>query len=151
VFNVLDIGYPANAETNPATPRNDVAIGLITGCKVRHTCQAAREDSTGQPGLAGPAGHCGRYPGIPPPPRGLPPPLRPYLQHFSAGMPGGGTPGGSGWKAGAGWSDSNGAALRSPAPLVSADMPTPAAVAAAEGQGLTFTCVCLPRHHHAGY
>jgi hypothetical protein len=28
VFNVLVSGYPANAETNPATPRNHVAIGL---------------------------------------------------------------------------------------------------------------------------
>jgi hypothetical protein len=29
--NVLVNGYPANAETNRATQRNDVAIGLTTG------------------------------------------------------------------------------------------------------------------------
>jgi hypothetical protein len=29
--NVLVNGYPANAETNPAAQRNDVAIGLTTG------------------------------------------------------------------------------------------------------------------------
>jgi hypothetical protein len=95
--------------------------------------RAARENSIGQLGADGGAagtGHCGRYPGIPPPPRGLPPPLRPYLQHFSAGMPGGG-PTGSVWKAGAAGGGSNGAAVTSPTPLVSADIPTPAAIAAA--------------------
>jgi hypothetical protein len=45
--NPLLIGYPANAETNPAMPGDDVAIGLIIRGKARLSCQAAREDSTG--------------------------------------------------------------------------------------------------------
>ena len=66
------------------------------------------------------------------------PPLRPYLQHFSAGMPGSSGPPGSGWTAGAGGRGANGAALTSPTPLVSADMPTPAPIAAAANNRLRF-------------
>jgi hypothetical protein len=73
--------------------------------------------------------HGGKNPGIPPPPRGFPPPERPYLQHFSAGMPGAGPPG-SGWTAGTPGGGSAGAALTIPSPLVSVEMPTPAAIAA---------------------
>jgi hypothetical protein len=69
--------------------------------------------------------------GIPPPPRGFPPPLRPYLQHFSAGMPGGGPPG-SWWNAGADGGGFNAVALTTPNPLVIADRTTPAAITAAE-------------------
>src|SRR5258708_4795088 len=74
---------------------------------------------------------------MPPPPRGLPPPERPYRQHFSAGMPGGGPPG-SGWTAGTPGGGSDGAALTSPTPLVSVDMPTPAAIAAAAATRFRF-------------
>ena len=96
----------------------------------RSTCRTAREDSSAQLGGGLPKGHCGRYPGIPPPPRGVPPPLRPYLQHFSAVMPGGGAPG-SWWKAGADGGVFNAVALTSPNPLVTADRTTPAAITVA--------------------
>ena len=52
-------------------------------------------------------------------------------------MPGGG-PAGSWWKAGADGSGSNGAALTSVIPLVCADMPTPAAIAAAANNCFRF-------------
>jgi len=42
VFSVLKSGYPGNAETNPATPHIDVAIGLTTGGPLY---RAARESS----------------------------------------------------------------------------------------------------------
>ena len=90
-----------------------------------------------------PGGHCCGYIGCPPPPRGPPGPTRPYLQHFSAGMPGGGPPG-SGWKVGAGGGGSNGAALTSPTPLVSADMPTPATIAAAAATRLRLILSASP-------
>lgn len=90
-----------------------------------------------------PGGHCCGYIGCPPPPRGPPGPTRPYLQHFSAGMPGGGPPG-SGWKDGAGGGGSNGAALTSPTPLVSADMPTPATIAAAAATRLRLILSASP-------
>ena len=47
-------------------------------------------------------------------------------------------PAGSGWKPGAGGSGSSGAALTSPTPHVSPDMPTPAAIAAAAANLLRF-------------
>ena len=72
----------------------------------------------------------GGYAGIPPPPRGLPPPTRPYFQHFSAGMPGGGPPG-SRSKAGADGGGFNTVAWTSPNPLVTVDRTTPAATTAA--------------------
>jgi hypothetical protein len=52
-------------------------------------------------------------------------------------MPGAGPPG-SGWTAGTPGGGSAGAALTSPAPLVSVDMPTPAAIAAAAAMRLKF-------------
>ena len=63
VVNVLVTDYPGNAETNPATPRNDVPIGINYWLEGAPTCRAARENSTGQcgAGWAGAArGHCGR-------------------------------------------------------------------------------------------
>jgi hypothetical protein len=45
VFNVLINGYPGNAETNPATPHIDVAVGLTTGSDSASRCCAARESS----------------------------------------------------------------------------------------------------------
>ena len=107
----------------------------------------AREDSSAQlggAGGAGVAGHCGRYPGIPPPPRGLPPPLRPYRQHFSAGMPGGGPPG-SWWKAGVDGGVFNAVALTTPNPLVTVDRTTPAAITAAAVKCFGFIVRVPPR------
>ena len=131
--NVLVSAYPGAAETNPATPRIDVAIGLTVCCEARWPDRT----STGQLGGGPVTGHCGGYSGTPPPPRGLPPPLRPYRQHFSAGMPGGGPPG-SGSKAGTAGGGPIGAAFTSPTPLVNADMQTPAAIAAAAAKRLRF-------------
>jgi hypothetical protein len=95
--------------------------------------------------------HGGKYPGMPPPPRGLPPPERPYRQHFSAGIPGGGPPG-SGWTAGTPGGGSDGAALTSANPLVSVEVPTAAAIAAAAATRFRFIVGMPPRDcHHAGY
>jgi hypothetical protein len=88
--------------------------------------------------------HGGRYPGMPPPPRGLPPPDRPYRQHFSAGIPGGGPPG-SGWTAGTPGGGSDGAALTSANPLVSVEVPTAATIAAAAATCFRFIVGVPPR------
>jgi hypothetical protein len=45
---------------NPATPCNDVAIGLTTGCKVAAHLPRGEKAPTGQLGGFGLAGHCGR-------------------------------------------------------------------------------------------
>src|ERR1700738_2495310 len=82
---------------------------------------------------------------MPPPPRGLPPPLRPNLQHFSAGMPRGGP--GYGWKAGADGGGFNAVALTSPNPLVTADRTTPAAITAAAVKCFGFIVRVPPRTH----
>jgi hypothetical protein len=88
--------------------------------------------------------HGGKYPGMPPPPRGLPPPERPYRQHFSAGSPGGGPPG-SGWTAGTPGGGSDGAALTSANPLVSVEVPIAAAIAAAAATRFRFIVGVPPR------
>ena len=43
MFSVLACGYPANAETNPATPRHDVAVGLISGLEGRPSFKRRRK------------------------------------------------------------------------------------------------------------
>jgi hypothetical protein len=44
---MLASGYPDNAQTNPATPRNDVAIGLTTARYGVGPLAARHEKSTG--------------------------------------------------------------------------------------------------------
>ena len=59
-------------------------------------------------------------------------------------MPGAGPPG-SGWTAGTPGSGSDGAALTSAIPLVSVDMPTPTAIAAAAATRLKFMVRAPPQ------
>src|SRR5277367_1841521 len=109
---VLISSFLGNAEIVLATARSH-AVGLSTNLGARPTSRAARklcptmaeviESAKPTAVQLGPAGagalHGGGYNGTPPPPMGVPGPTRPYLQHFSAGMPGGGPPG-SCWKVG---------------------------------------------------
>jgi len=86
----------------------------------------------------------GSYCGCPPPPLGFPGPTRggcgAGLHERGAGLscgPFSGPPG-PGWQFGHGGGGSNGAALTSPTPNVSADMPTPVAIATAPATRFTY-------------
>jgi hypothetical protein len=126
VVTVLASGYPGKAETKLRWRATAPACQLPK-LKVR---------TTGQLGGGAGGGHCCGYIGCPPPPRGPPGPTRPYLQHFSAGMPGVGPPG-SGWLIGDGGGGSSGAALTGPTPNGSVEI----AIAATMTRCLTFTFV----------
>ncbi len=81
-----------------------------------------------------------RHTGCPPPPLGLPGPVHGIrisgCARGGVGLSSG--PPGPGWQFGHGGGGSNGAALTSPTPYVSADMPTPVAIAAALAMRFTY-------------
>ena len=92
-----------------------------------------------------------RYDGCPPPPLGLPGPTR---LGFGAGLAGGAGagsscgpvsgPSGPGWQFGHAGGGSDDAVLTSPAPNVSADMPTPVAITNTNTTIVFFTAIPYP-------